>query len=140
MLKALILRKKIDSAKAALEALRAKDAEFEKREAEITRSVEEAADMEEGEEKAEAQKIVEEEAEKFDADKSEHEASKATLERDIEEMEKELEGVEADQNTAAERAADVPQERTEKGEKTIMKRNKFFRSVENVAEMSRGKT
>ena len=135
MLKALILRKKIDSAKAALEALRAKDAEFEKREAEITRSVEEAADMEEGEEKAEAQKIVEEEAEKFDADKSEHEASKATLERDIEEMEKELEGVEADQDTAAERAADVPQERTEKGEKTIMKRNKFFRSVENVAEM-----
>ena len=72
MLKALILRKKIDAAKAALEALRAKDAEFEKREAEITRSVEEAADMEEGEEKAEAQKIVEEEAEKFDADKSEH--------------------------------------------------------------------
>lgn len=135
MLKALILRKKIDSAKAALEALRAKDAEFEKREAEITRSVEEAADMEEGEEKAEAQKIVEEEAEKFDADKSEHEASKATLERDIEEMEKELEGVEADQDTAAERAADVPQERTEKGEKTIMKRNKFFRSVENVTEM-----
>ena len=49
MLKALILRKKIDSAKAALEALRAKDAEFEKREAEITRSVEEAADLEEGE-------------------------------------------------------------------------------------------
>lgn len=135
MLKALILRKKIDSAKAALEALRAKDAEFEKREAEITRSVEEAADMEEGEEKAEAQKIVEEEAEKFDAEKSEHEASKATLERDIEEMEKELEGVEADQDTAAERAADVPQERTEKGEKTIMKRNKFFRSVENVTEM-----
>lgn len=133
MLKALILRKKIDSAKAALEALRAKDAEFEKREAEITRSVEEAADMEEGEEKAEAQKIVEEEAEKFDADKSEHEASKAKLERDIEEMEKELEGVEADQNTEAEPAA--AQERTEKGEKTIMKRNKFFRSVENVAEM-----
>ena len=135
MLKALILRKKIDAAKAALEALRAKDAEFEKREAEITRSVEEAADMEEGEEKAEAQKIVEEEAEKFDAEKSEHEASTAKLETDIAEMEKELEGVEADQDTAAERAADVPQERTEKGEKTIMKRNKFFRSVENVTEM-----
>lgn len=135
MLKALILRKKIDAAKAALEALRAKDAEFEKREAEITRSVEEAADMPEGEEKAEAQKIVEEEAEKFDAEKSEHEASTAKLETDIAEMEKELEGVEADQDTTAERAADVPQERTEKGEKTVMKRNKFFRSVENVAEM-----
>ena len=135
MLKALILRKKIDAAKAALEALRTKDAEFEKREAEITRSVEEAADMEEGEEKAEAQKIVEEEAEKFDAEKSEHEASKAKLETDIAEMEKELEGVEADQDTAAERAADVPQEKREKGEKTIMKRNKFFRSVENITEM-----
>lgn len=134
MLKALILRKKIDSAKAALEALRAKDAEFEKRKVEITRSVEEAADMEEGEEKAEAQKIVEEEAEKFDAEKSEHEASKAKLETDIAEMEKELEGVEADQDTEAP-AADQPQERTEKGEKTIMKRNKFFRSVENITEM-----
>ena len=39
MLKALVLRTKIDAAKKALEALRAKDADFEKREAEITKAV-----------------------------------------------------------------------------------------------------
>ena len=46
MLKVLLLRKKIDTAKKALEALRAKDADFEKREAEIAQSIEEAASME----------------------------------------------------------------------------------------------
>ena len=40
MLKALVLRKKLDVAKKALEALRAKDAEFEKREAELTQAIE----------------------------------------------------------------------------------------------------
>ena len=60
MLKALILRKKLDVAKKALEALRAKDADFEKREAELTQAIEEAANAE-GEEGEEAQKVVEEE-------------------------------------------------------------------------------
>ena len=132
MLKALVLRSKIDSAKKALEALRAKDAEFAKREEEITAAVEEAAQMEEGEEKAEAQKAVEEEAEKFDSEKAAHEEEKTKLEDSIKEMENDLAETEKDQDTAPQ---PVPEERTNKEEKRIMKRNRFFRNVENLDAM-----
>lgn len=90
MLRALILKSKIDAAKKALEALRAKDDEFTKREEEIAQSIEEAAGLEEGDEKAEAQKAVEEAAEAFDNEKKEHEEAKTKLENDITEMESEL--------------------------------------------------
>ena len=130
MLKALVLRSKIDSAKKALEALRAKDADFAKREEEITAAVEEAAQMEEGEEKAEAQKAVEEEAEKFDSEKAAHEEEKTKLEDSIKEMENDLAETEKDQDTTPQ---PVPEERKE--EKRIMKRNRFFRNVENLDAM-----
>ena len=132
MLKALVLRSKIDSAKKALEALRAKDAEFAKREEEITAAVEEAAQMEEGEEKAEAQKAVEEEAEKFDSEKAAHEEEKTKLEDSIKEMENDLAETEKGQDTNPQ---PVPEERTNKEEKRIMKRNRFFRNVENLDAM-----
>ena len=132
MLKALVLRSKIDSAKKALEALRAKDAEFAKREEEITAAVEEAAQMEEGEEKTEAQKAVEEEAEKFDSEKAAHEEEKTKLEDSIKEMENDLAETEKDQDTTPQ---PVPEERTNKEEKRIMKRNRFFRNVENLDAM-----
>lgn len=130
MLKALVLRSKIDSAKKALEALRAKDAEFAKREEEITAAVEEAAQMEEGEEKTEAQKAVEEEAEKFDSEKAAHEEEKTKLEDSIKEMENDLAETEKDQDTTPQ---SVPEERKE--EKKIMTRNRFFRNVENLDAM-----
>ena len=132
MLKALVLRSKIDSAKKALEALRAKDEEFNKREEEITQAIEEAAQMEEGEEKTEAQKAVEEEAEKFDSEKAAHEEEKQKLEDSITEMENDLAATEDSQNTEPQA---TPEERTNKGEKTIMKRNRFFRNVENLDAM-----
>lgn len=132
MLKALILRSKIDSAKKALEALRAKDEEFNKREEEITQAIEEAAQMEEGEEKVEAQKAVEGEAEKFDSEKAAHEEEKQKLEDSITEMENDLAATEESQDTAPQEA---PEARTNKGEKTIMKRNRFFRNVENIDAM-----
>lgn len=132
MLKALVLRSKIDSAKKALEALRAKDADFAKREEEITAAVEEAAQMEEGEEKAEAQKAVEEEAEKFDSEKAAHEEEKTKLEDSIKEMENDLAETEKGQDTTPQ---PVPEERTNKEEKRIMKRNRFFRNVENLDAM-----
>lgn len=131
MLKTLLLRSKIDAAKKALEALRAKDADFEKREAEITQAIEEASQMEEGEAKAEAQKTVEEAVEQFDADKAAHDEEKTKLEESIGEMEKELAEAEKDQDTTPQ-----PEPNDErKGEKKIMKRNKFFRNVENLDEM-----
>lgn len=131
MLKTLLLRSKIDAAKKALEALRAKDADLEKREAEITQAIEEASQMEEGEAKAEAQKTVEEAVEQFDADKAAHEEEKTKLEESIGEMEKELAEAEKDQDTTPQ--PEPTDER--KGEKKIMKRNKFFRNVENLDEM-----
>lgn len=131
MLKTLLLRSKIDAAKKALEALRAKDADFEKREAEITQAIEEASQMEEGEAKIEAQRTVEEAVEQFDADKAAHEEEKAKLEESIREMEKELAEAEKDQDTTPQ--PEPTDER--KGEKKIMKRNKFFRNVENLDEM-----
>ena len=130
MLKALILRKKIDSAQKALEALRAKDAEFATREAELEKAIEEAAALEEGEEKAEAQKTVEEEVEKFDTEKKENDAEKEKLENDIAEMEKELADVEKEQDTTPE-----PEKKEErKVEKMPILRRKFFGNV-NTDEM-----
>ena len=131
MLKTLLLRSKIDAAKKALEALRAKDADFEKREAEIAQAIEEASQMEEGEAKIEAQRTVEEAVEQFDADKAAHDEEKTKLEESIGEMEKELAEAEKDQDTTPQ-----PEPNDErKGEKKIMKRNKFFRNVENLDEM-----
>lgn len=131
MLKTLLLRSKIDAAKKTLEALRAKDADFEKREAEITQAIEEASQMEEGEAKIEAQRAVEEAVEQFDADKAAHDEEKTKLEESIGEMEKDLAEAEKDQDTTPQ-----PEPNDErKGEKKIMKRNRFFRSVENLDEM-----
>lgn len=126
MLKVFVLRKKLDTAKKALEALRAKDADFEKRENELKQAIEEAAEIE-GEEAEEAQKAVEEEAEKYDADKKEHEDAKKSLSDEIAEMEKDLAEAEAEQDTEPEQQ---PQPKAETEERKVIKmpvlRNRFF--------------
>lgn len=133
MLRSLLLRTRIDKATKALESLRALDADFEKREAEIEGAIKEAAELE-GEEAAEAQKAVEEEVEKFDADKKAHEDAKANLENEIAGMEKELADEEAAQDTTpadapAEPIADsTPEER--KVERNMSTRNKFFQNAD----------
>lgn len=128
MLKVLILRKKLDAAKKALEALRAKDAEFEKRESELEQAIEEAANAE-GDDAEEAQKIVEEEAEKFDSEKKEHEAAKKNLTDEIEEMEKELAEQEAEQDTTP---TEIPQPENDerKVELVMNRRDRFFANMD----------
>lgn len=86
-LKALMLRKKINDANKELEALRAKDQDFEKREAELTASIEEAATEEE-------QTAVEEAVSAFETEKSEHDERKEGLEAKIKELTEELEAEE----------------------------------------------
>ena len=86
-LKVLMLRQKIESKKAELEALREKDSEFETREAEIETAIGEAEDDE-------ARSAVEEEVNKFDNDKAIHEEAKENLTREIDELEAELENLE----------------------------------------------
>ena len=103
-LKALMLRKKIDTKKKELEALRAKDAEFEKRESELTASIEEASTDEETQ-------AVNEEIEKFETEKGEHEAAKSELESTIEGLENELRETEKENETPAEPTS-TPEART----------------------------
>lgn len=134
MLKVLLLRKKIDAANKALEALRAKDADFAKREAELEQAINEAAEAE-GEDAAEAQKAVEEEVEKFDQEKEEHEAAKKSLEDELTELEAGLEAEEAAQDTS-EKQKPQPQAE-ERKEERMTTRNKFFRGVDTDAMFQR---
>ena len=135
MLKVLLLRKKIDAAKKALEDLRAKDADFAKREAELEAAIEEAAAAE-GEDAAEAQKAVEEEVEKFDQEKADHEEAKKSLTDEITELENDLATEEASQETAP--AQDPEPEKEERKVKTMsVTRNKFFKGKDVTAMFER---
>ena len=82
-LKALMLRKKIDDKKKELETLRASN-DFDKREAELEASINEA---ETDEEKA----AVEEEVAKFEAEKADFEAKEGALDEEVRNLESELE-------------------------------------------------
>ena len=85
-LRALMLNKQLEGKRKELEELRAKDADFETREAELTAAIDEANT---DEEKA----AVEEMVEAFDADKAAHEEAKTTLEGEIRDMEGELDEI-----------------------------------------------
>lgn len=110
-LKALMLRRGIDLKKAQLEAIRAKDAEFLRREAELETAISEAEDDAQ-------QTAVGEEVDKFDADKKAHDAAKAALETEISDMEAELAGIE--QNEPARDVAASTVTRTNNKEETTM--------------------
>lgn len=116
-LKALMLRKKLNDARKALEALRAKDAEFEKREKEIETSIEEA-------EAEEERAAVEEAVESFEAEKKQHEDEKAGLERQITDLENDLEKEETEQDTTP--VAEPPKQEERKEEKMEV------RGIENL--------
>lgn len=88
-LKTIMLRRSIDKKKAELDALRAKDAEYQKREEELETAIEET-------ENDEQEQAVTEEVDKFDADKQAHEEAKAALAGEIEGLEAELEKAESE--------------------------------------------
>lgn len=88
-LKTMMLRRSIDKKKAELDALRAKDEDYKKREAELETAIEET-------ENEEQEQAVTEEVEKFDADKQAHEDAKAALAGEIEGLEAELEKAESE--------------------------------------------
>lgn len=115
MLKALMLRKKIDGAKKELEALRAKSAEFETREKELETAIGEAETEEET-------KTVEEAVEAFDKEKADHKESVEALETKIADLEKDLAEEEARQDT-------TPKETREKEVKHMSTRSKIFEKL-----------
>lgn len=120
-LKALMLRKRLNDAKKALEALRAKDADFVTREADIAKSIEEAQTDEE-------RSAVDEAITEFEAEKQAHEDAKGALERQIEQLEGDLEEEEAQQNTDPE---EDPASEEERGVKHTMNvRSKIFATMD----------
>ena len=78
-LKALLLRKQLDDKKKALEDLRAKDQEFQTREAELEAAISEA---ESEEDKAAVEGLVNE----FEQDKQAHEENKTKLAGEVEQL------------------------------------------------------
>lgn len=91
-LKALLLKKQIDNKRKALAELKAKDADFTKREAELAKAVEEVTN--------DAEKAaVEEAVNAFETEKAEHTEAVGALEREIEGLENDLEAEEAKQDT-----------------------------------------
>lgn len=89
-LKVLILRSKLDVKKKALEKLREKDVDFEKREAEIETAIGEMTE----ETSDEDREAVENQAENFQKEKEEHESGKKDLEAEISGIEAEIESEE----------------------------------------------
>lgn len=85
-LRALMLRKKIDDLKKQLEELRSTN-NFEAREAELTKAIEEASTDEE-------KQVVEEEVTKFEEEKKDYDEKEGALDKEIRELESELEEVE----------------------------------------------
>lgn len=95
MLKALLLRKKIDERKKALNALNAIDADFDKRSKELEMSIGEVIE----ETTKEERDALEEAVTAFETEKAEHDEKKTILEREIGELEDELAEEEAKQET-----------------------------------------
>ena len=121
-LKALMLRKKITDKKKELEALRQKDQEFEQREADLEKSIDEASTDEE-------RSAVEGEIEKFETERSEHDGAKSTLESEVDGLENELREIE-EADAAAEAAAPKASE-TEREDNKKMETRDVFKSAEN---------
>lgn len=109
-LKTLLLRRDINKANEQLDALRAKDADFATREAELESAIDEA-------ETDEQRDAVAEEVEAFEAEKAAHEEAKETLSAKIGELETALE--------AEERKAPAPKEETKIPERREAKMNKI---------------
>jgi len=126
-LKTLLLRKKIDDAKKALDALRAKDADFDQREADLAEAFGEIT----AENTEEERTAIEEQMNTFDAEKEAHESEKKDLEEVIRSAEEELEEAEKKQDEKpAEEPAPAPVE--EPAERTMvntMNKRSVFRNM-----------
>lgn len=127
-LKAIMLRKKLNDAQKALDALREKDAEFEKREAELEASIEETTTQEERD-------AVDGEIEKFESEKTEHAEAKEKLEAEVRELEQSLADEEAAQDTTAPAQAPVEEKREEKNVMNYNKRSAMFGKTQQERDM-----
>ena len=119
-LKQIMLSRKIEHKKNELAALREKDADFQTREKELEKAIEEAQTEEE-------QKVVEDEVEKFDTEKTAHDEAKATLETEIGDLEAELAETEVDPP-----APDQRSKKIEKKVRTSIRMNKAEMNIRSL--------
>lgn len=125
MLKQLMLRKKIEKARAALDAYLEND-NFEQRSSELEASIEQAETEEEI-------TVVEEEIEKLDQEKGDFDKKKTELETEIQALETELEELNANQPEESTRSTERKfQKRNNNpgGENMLTKRYKFFGTMQ----------
>ena len=115
-LKALLMRSKLDAKKKELEALREKDADFEKREAELETAIGEMTEETSEEDRQE----VEKQAETFQAEKDEHDTAKGELEAEVERLENEI--AEEEKRSAAMQKG----EQRERGAENTMETRRFL--------------
>lgn len=99
MLKVLMMRKELDDKKTLLEALRAKNADFEKREAELKDAIAEAQTEDE-------KNAVRDAVNTYESEKKEHDQAITDLDEEVRNLETELDELENNQDPPAEPAAD----------------------------------
>lgn len=116
-LRQIMLSRKIEQKKNELADLREKDADFQTRETDLEKAIEEAQTEEE-------QKLVEDEVEKFETDKTAHDEAKAKLETEIGDLEAELEASEAD--------PPAPDQRENKSEKKVRANIRMDKTAMNI--------
>lgn len=121
MLKALVMKRKIDDAKKTLEALRTKMSGFEEREAELEKDI---AEAQTDEEKA----AVEEAVDNFTAEKDSAEAEEKTLREEIEKLESDLADAE-ERTKAAQQGKPQEKKSEERKDMKIMNRRNVFSSL-----------
>lgn len=131
MLRALMLRKKINDSKKDLEALRAKESDFETRAADIQKRTDEAAQAIDEANTDEEKKVVEDtvtaienDQAALDAEKAENDQKIADLEKEVSEMETELAQVEDEQRAKPAPATEPTQVITPEGV-NITERNMY---------------
>lgn len=148
MLRALMLRKKINDAKKELEALRAKESDFETRAADIQKRTDEAAQAIDEANTDEEKQVVEDTVTAIENDQAALESEKAEndqkisdLENEVSEMEKELEEVEDQQRASQKIPAQEPTTTTPESGVIITERNmnKMFktRSLNRMTDIQR---
>lgn len=114
-LKVLMLRKQINDKNKLLDQLRAKDTEFQTREAKLEAAIQEAQTEEE-------QTTVTEAVEAFEQEKADHETQKANLEREVGELEDNLKELEKEPEVPAV----PPAERKDEHRMNLNTRTSFY--------------
>lgn len=121
MLKTLMMKRKIDDAKKALETLRAKMSGFQEREAELEKDIAEAQTDEE-------KTAVEEAVDNFTAEKESAEVEEKTLREEIEKLESDLADAE-ERTKAAQQGKPQEKKSEERKDMKIMNRRNVFSSL-----------